>query len=107
MKQPFKYIGYLISVIFMYLTFRDVDYRALTDNFTYINVPLLFLALAVNVLFLILRSLYQNSNLIYLNNAIPFPVSLNSIAMAQCYNTFLPARIGELVRVFFYPKKPA
>jgi uncharacterized membrane protein YbhN (UPF0104 family) len=107
MKQPLKYIGYLLSLIFMYLTFRDVDYHALVSSFTYINVPLLVFALAVNVCFFTLRGLYQTSNLIYLKNNIPFSVSLNSIALAQCYNTFLPARIGELIRVFFYPKKQA
>lgn len=106
MKLSWKYIGYLISLAFLYLTFRDVDYRVLIDNFSHVSVPLLVLALCVNVGFFSLRALYQNSNLVYLKNDIPFSVSLNSIAIAQCYNVFLPARIGEVLRVFFCLKQP-
>ncbi len=105
MKLSLKYIGYFISLAFLYLTFRDVDYRALVDNFSYVSIPLLVLALCVNLGYFSLRALYQNSNLIYLKNDIPFSVSINSIAMAQCYNVFLPAKIGELLRVFFCHKK--
>lgn len=105
MNDWIKYAGYLISLAFLYLTFRGVDYHALVDNLSYVNVQLLAMALMVNFLFFSFRAWYQNSNLLYLKNDIPFFVSLAAIAKAQFYNVFLPARVGEVLRVFFCPKE--
>ena len=73
MKTIAKYAGYAISVVFLYLTFRGVDYERLVDNFAYVDVTLLAVALIVNVGFLSLRAMYQNSNLEYLKRNISFP----------------------------------
>ena len=105
MKSSLKYGGYLLSLVFLYLTFRGVDYTSLFLNFPHINVPLLVIALFVNLVFFSLRALYQESNLQFIKNDIPFTVSLISIAKAQCYNVFLPARIGELLRIIFLAEK--
>ena len=103
MNTFLRYAGYILSAFFLYLTFRDVEYGALVDNINHVSMPLLFLALIVNILFFIFRALYQNSNLYFLKSDIPFAVSITAIAKAQFYNVFLPARIGELLRVFFCP----
>ena len=107
MNAFLRYSGYLISLVFLYLTFRDVEYGALSENINHVSMPLLFLALIVNLLFFTLRALYQNSNLYFLKSDIPFAVSITAIAKAQFYNVFLPARIGELLRVFFCPVNQA
>ena len=105
MKTIAKYAGYAISVVFLYLTFRGVDYERLVDNFAYVDVTLLAVALIVNVGFFSLRAMYQNSNLEYLKRDISFPDSITAIAKAQFYNVFLPARIGDVLRVFFCPRE--
>ena len=46
-----KYLGYLVSLVFLVLTFRGVDYHALLDNMGYINIPYLVMAVLVNFLF--------------------------------------------------------
>lgn len=100
-----KYLGYLVSLVFLFLTFRGVDYHALLGNMGFINIPFLVIAVLVNFLFFSFRAWYQNSNLQYLNNSIPFRDSVTAIAKAQFYNVFLPARVGEVLRVFFCLKK--
>jgi len=102
-----KYLGYVVSLVFLILTFRGVDYLAILDNLAYINIPYLAIAVLVNFLFFTFRAWYQNSNLYYLNNSIPFRDSLTAIAKAQFYNVFLPGRVGEVLRVFFCLKEQA
>ena len=56
-------------------------------------------------IFYFIRSLYQKNNLKYINPELSFSVSLQSIVLSYFFNTFLPARLGEVVRAFFLAKK--
>ena len=100
-----KYAGYFLSAAFLYLTFRDTNITLIIDHLEYINYYYIFIGLALITIFYFIRSLYQINNLKYINPDLPFSVSLQSIALSYFFNTFLPARLGEVVRAFFLAKK--
>jgi uncharacterized membrane protein YbhN (UPF0104 family) len=96
-----KIAGYLISLLFLYLTFKDIDFE---KAFSYLNVNnyyYLIAAVGFNICFFISRSFYQINNLHYIRKEISFSDSITSIGMAQFYNVIFPARMGELVRTHF------
>lgn len=97
--------GYLISFVFLYLTFKDINFIAAIDYLSVTNLLYIFLAVGITVLFFIIRGYYQINNLRYINRNISFSSSTASIGIAQFYNVILPARMGELTRVYFLSKK--
>jgi len=100
-----KIAGYLISLLFLYLTFKDIDFE---KAFSYLNVNnyyYLIAAVGFNICFFISRSFYQINNLHYIRKEISFSDSIISIGMAQFYNVIFPARMGELVRTYFLSKR--
>lgn len=105
MKKYIKLLGYLISVLFLYITFKGIDFFLLFKYFKYINFYYIAFALVLDVGFIAIRGLYQINNLYYVKPDIKFVTSNTSIAIAYFYNTILPARLGEMVRVFFLAKK--
>ena len=100
-----KVIGYLLSVVFLYLTFKDTSIELIIRYLEYINYYYILIGLILIIIFHFIRSLYQQNNLKYLNPKLSFSVSLQSIALAYFFNSILPARLGEVVRAFFLSKK--
>jgi len=100
-----KFVGYLLSVVFLYLTFKDTNIELIIRHLEYINYYYILIALILIVIFHFIRSLYQQNNLKYLNPELSFSVSLQSIALAYFFNNILPARLGEVIRAFFLAKK--
>ena len=100
-----KFIGYLLSVVFLYVTFKDTNIELIIRHLEYINYYYILIALILIVIFHFIRSLYQQNNLKYLNPELSFSVSLQSIALAYFFNNILPARLGEVIRAFFLSKK--
>jgi len=97
--------GYLISLIFLYLTFKDVNFDEVTNYFSVTGTIYIVGAGFTIVLFFIIRALYQINNLQYINKNLPFLDSISSLGIAQLYNVILPARMGEIIRVYFISRK--
>ena len=97
--------GYLISLVFLYLTFKDINFIAVIDYLSVTNLLYISVAIGITVLFFIIRGYYQINNLRYINRNISFSSSTASIGIAQFYNVILPARMGEITRVYFLSKK--
>ena len=100
-----KIAGYLISLLFLYLTFKDIDFEKALSYLYVTNYYYLISAVGFNICFFVLRGFYQINNLHYIRKEIPFLESLTSIGMAQFYNVIFPARMGELVRTYFISKR--
>ncbi len=99
-----KIAGYLISLLFLYLTFKDIDFEKALSYLYVTNYYYLIAAVGFNICFFITRSFYQINNLYFISNKLKFIESLTSIGIAQFYNVILPARMGELIRTYFLSK---
>ena len=100
-----KATGYLISLLFLYLTFKDTNINNVTNSWSVISPVYIVVGAGMTILFFIIRGLYQLNNLLYISRDISFLNSLTSIGIAQFYNVILPARMGEVVRVYFLSKR--
>ena len=100
-----KLAGYLISIIFLYLAFKDTNINLILKNLDYINFYYIFIIVLLTVIFYLIRSLYQQNNLKYVNPKLSFSISLQAIVLTYFYNNILPARLGEIVRAFYLSKK--
>ena len=99
-----KIAGYLISLLFLYLTFKDIDFEKALSYLYVTNYYYLIAAVGFNICFFITRSFYQINNLYFISNKLKFIESLTSIGIAQFYNVIFPARMGELIRTYFLSK---
>ena len=99
-----KIAGYLISLLFLYLTFKDIDFEKALSYLYVTNYYYLIAAVGFNICFFITRSFYQINNLYFISNKLKFIESLTSIGIAQFYNVIFPARMGELIRIYFLSK---
>lgn len=100
-----KLAGYLISIIFLYLAFKDTNINLILKNLDYISFYYIFIIVLLTVTFYLIRSLYQQNNLKYVNPKLSFSISLQAIVLTYFYNNILPARLGEIVRAFYLSKK--
>ena len=100
-----KALGYLISFLFLYLTFKDTNISNVANSWSMISYFYIILGIVMTILFFIIRGFYQLNNLVHISREITFLNSLTSIAIAQFYNVILPARMGEIVRVYFLSKR--
>ena len=103
-KINLKIVGYLLSAIFLYLAFKETDIKMIIQYMEYTNFLYIFISFFLITAFYFFRSLYQQNNLRYLNSELSFPISLQSIAIVYFFNSILPARLGEIIRVFFLAK---
>ena len=76
-----KFLGYLLSVVFLYLAFKDTDVDLIYKNIEYLNFSYIFIAFFLTIFFYFIRSLYQVNNLQYINPELSFNISLQSIAL--------------------------
>lgn len=104
-KKYIKVIGYLISAVFLYLTFKGTNFSLVLNELKHFNFYYISGALIFNFCFFVIRGFYQINNLHYIKPNIAFSVSITSIGIAQFYNAIFPVRFGEVIRVFFLSKK--
>lgn len=104
-KKYIKIIGYFISAVFLYLTFKGTDFRLVFGELRHFNFYCIVGALICNFCFFIIRGFYQINNLYYIKSNIALSTSITSIGIAQFYNVIFPARFGEVIRTFYLSKK--
>jgi uncharacterized protein (TIRG00374 family) len=98
------WVGLLLSLVFGYLTVRDIDAGELVDSLEGANYAYLLpagLALAAGVVLRALRwrVLFERAR------RPRFGLVLNTLLISYLFNTILPARPGELVRIQMLGKR--
>jgi hypothetical protein len=104
-KKYIKPIGYLISIFFLYLMFKDTNFSLVIENLQFINPYYIVLALILNIGFFSIRGLYQINNIYYIKRDIKFITSIGSMGILYFYNSIFPARLGEVLRAMFLSKR--
>jgi len=100
-----KILGWGLSLVFLYFTFRDIKFESIVN---YLHIGLIkwvLLGFLFYFFFFISRAYYQISNLSFILPRFKFRSSLRSIAISQFYNSFLPARLGEIARMNYLCKE--
>lgn len=97
-------VGIAISALFIYLSFRQVDFSQMGRAFADADYWLLLPILAVIFLGLVLRS-WRWQLLLAPIRPVALPGLFSSLAVGYMANTFLPAHLGEIVRAYHAQKK--
>jgi uncharacterized protein (TIRG00374 family) len=98
------WVGLLLSLVFGYLAFRDIDLGELAEsirgaNYVYLLPAGVALAAGVVVRALRWRVLFERGR------RPAFGLVLNALLISYLFNTILPARPGELVRIQMLGKR--
>ncbi|MCB1152450.1 MAG: flippase-like domain-containing protein [Deltaproteobacteria bacterium] len=97
MKSWKTWVGVLVSVLFCYLAFRNIDWRVLGGKLAEIRMaPLLVVAVLVAVM-LMVRG-YRWSLFLKPIKPVSWWVLFWSSALGYALNNILPARLGEIAR---------
>jgi hypothetical protein len=97
-RNLFIILGFVVSIFFMYLTFRKIDYYKVIGEIVRIDLGWMLLGLLVQfvgLLFMAVRSRFL------LQPLYPFPFYrlLKSVFVAFAGNNVLPMRAGEFLRI--------
>jgi uncharacterized protein (TIRG00374 family) len=98
--------GALLSLLFILLAFRQVDFSQMGRAFASADYWLLVPILAIIFLSLLLRARRWQYLLAPIQQ-VPLPGLFASLAVGYMANTFLPAHLGEFVRAYHAQKKTA
>jgi len=104
-KKNWKIIaGVALSMIFIFLAFRQVDFSQMGRAFASADYWLLIPILLIIFLSLVLRS-WRWQYLLAPIQPVRLPELFSSLAVGYMANTFLPAHLGEVVRAYHAQKK--
>jgi uncharacterized protein (TIRG00374 family) len=104
-KKNWKIIaGILLSLLFIFLAFRQVDFSQMGQAFAGADYWLLIPILAIIFLSLVLRA-WRWQYLLAPIQQVRLPGLFASLAVGYMANTFLPAHLGEVVRAYHARKK--
>lgn len=93
----------LITVFFLYLTFRTSDFHDLSHTFSSINYKMLLLSLmAQGITFLILAA--REKYLLTKLHSFQFWDLLKGVFISYVGNNLLPFRAGEFLKIFYWKK---
>lgn len=93
-------LGFVLSAFLLWWTLRDVSFAALREQMREANLPLLLLSAAVATSIFPLRALRWRVILEPVAPGLPFGPLWRSTAIGMMVNNVVPARAGELARVF-------
>jgi glycosyltransferase 2 family protein len=97
-------LGLALSLLFLYLAFRHVDFRQMATAFAAANYWYLIPALFVLIISLWLRSWRWQYLLAPIHSA-PVSPLFKSLLIGYLFNIFLPAHLGEIVRAYMLARK--
>ncbi|HAW50308.1 TPA: hypothetical protein DCX16_05110 [bacterium] len=102
MKTAKVFIPILISILFVYLAIKDLSFSKVATAFSDISWGWIFASFVAGILAFVLRVIRWG----YFFEKLPsFPSLLSAFLIGLMVNNILPARIGEIVRVFVLKKK--
>ncbi len=97
-------IGVALSVAFMFLAVRNVDFRQMQNAFAVANFWYIFPTLAIVFFSHYLRAVRWRYLLLPVKR-IEMRTLFSSLMIGYMFNIFLPAHLGELVRAYVVSKK--
>ena len=97
-------IGILISILFMYLAFRKVDFNKMLTAIQDINLIYVLLIIVVVFLNNVIRALRWRLLLYPIKKVDPVSC-FTSLQIGYTANTILPAHLGEFIRAYLIGKK--
>jgi len=97
--------GYLISIFLLVITFKGTNFKKVFEYLSEINPFFVFFALFLNILFVLIRGIYQKNNLYITTPNIKTETSVVSVGVALFYNVILPTRLGDAIRAVFISLK--
>ncbi len=97
-RRHVGWVGLVVSLLFGYLAFRDVDLGELRDALADLRLVYLLPAALVLALGVVLRA-WRWQLLFEHASRPPFRPVLNALLVGYLFNTILPARAGEVVRI--------
>jgi hypothetical protein len=92
-------VGALLSMLFIFLAFRQVDFSQMGQAFAGADYWFIVPILAIIFLSLLLRA-WRWRYLLAPIRQVKLPVLFASLAVGYMANTFLPAHLGEIVRAY-------
>lgn len=97
-------IGLLLSILFLYLAFRKVDFKQMASSFA--SADYWYILPTIIIIFLShwLRALRWRYLLMPIRQIKTLPL-FNSLIIGYLFNTFLPAHLGEIVRAYVLARK--
>lgn len=98
------FIGIVISLIFLLLAFRKVDFAQMAQAFSAANYWFVLLAVGVIVSSHWLRALRWHYLLKPIHSIETAPL-FNALIIGYMFNVFLPAHLGEFVRAYVLGRK--
>jgi len=103
-KRVIVAVGYVLSIVFLFLFLRDMDWPSLEDEFARVDLRILALALVVDFFAFIFMSL-RAQILFKAFHSFRFGEMLRASLIAYSGNNVLPARAGEFMRgAFLMPR---
>lgn len=93
-------IGLAVSVLLLWLAFRDVAWSEVGRAVRHANIGLVVLAVVVGNSMFLLRAIRWRPILAPIAPRLPYGTLWRATAIGMMANNILPARIGELVRAF-------
>ena len=101
----YKYIlGIIVSVSFLYLALKDIDYAKLLVYFGSENIDMVIYVFVVNILLRIIIALRWHKMLdIFPDNS--FFTTFNYTNIGYFVNNILPARLGDVIKSYLLAKK--
>lgn len=100
------WLGFLISLIFLYLFFSKVEFRNLWDSLRMANYIYIIPAIIINLFIFIIRA-ERWRYLLDPVKKINIPSLFSATIIGFTANNLLPARIGEFIRAYVIGKKEA
>ena len=99
-------LGTALSILFLWLAFRQVPLESLSVALQDLNWPLLALSTLMSLLGSLLRA--ERWRLLYYpdHHTVSFFKLLGLLFISQMLNLLIPARVGELARISFLDQQP-
>lgn len=101
MKNIKLVFGILISVVFLYLAFRNVDPGQIIETFRSVNLFLVAGALALSILVLYVRALRWKRILGDSSSHMRVSSFFEALCVGQMANNLLPFRVGDITQGYF------
>lgn len=103
-KRLMLWLGLAISVLFLYLALRNVQFREIRRSLGQVHVPLLLWAMWIFLISFAIRAVRWRYILRPIKE-ITLPQIFSLLSVGFMANNVLPARLGEVVRAYFLAKK--
>ena len=97
-------IGLLISLVFLFLAFRKVDFGQMYETFVDANYWFILLGVGVNIFSNWLRAVRWGFLLRPVSH-VKISSLFDALMIGYMFNVFLPAHLGEFVRAYVLAKK--